>query len=56
LPLAAGIAGDLYVAMTKAIESQLTGLIVSIAMAALLVALWFVWPVMSRRVIKRDYV
>jgi Family of unknown function (DUF6328) len=48
LPLAAGIASNLYVAITKAVESQMTGLIIAIAMAALLIALWFVWPLVSR--------
>jgi hypothetical protein len=54
LPLAAGIASDLYVAIAKAAESQMTGSVIAIAMAALLIALWFVWPLMSRKTINRD--
>ena len=52
VPLAAGIGNDLYVVVTKAVDSSVAGLVIAIAMATLLVALWFVWPLMHREINK----
>jgi hypothetical protein len=48
IPLAAGITADLYVAVTKALNSAAAGLVFATATAALLVTLWFVRPLMKR--------
>jgi hypothetical protein len=49
IPLAAGIAGDLYVAVTKALSSPAIGAAISAAAAMLLTGLWFVYPLVLRR-------
>jgi hypothetical protein len=48
VPLAAGIIGDLYVAVTKALESPLIGAAAAIAAGLVLVTLWFVQPLILR--------
>jgi Family of unknown function (DUF6328) len=53
IPLAAGITGDLYVAVTKALESAAAGAVLAISIAALLVTLWFIQPLMHRNSIGR---
>ena len=53
IPLAAGITGDLYVAVTKALDSAAAGAVLAIATAALLVTLWFIRPMMHRNSIGR---
>lgn len=53
IPLAAGITGDLYVAVTKALNSAAAGAVLAIATAALLVTLWFIRPLIHRKSIGR---
>jgi hypothetical protein len=48
IPLAAGITGDLYVALTKALDSAVAGTVLAAAIAVCLIALWFVRPLMLR--------
>jgi hypothetical protein len=48
VPLAIGIAGDLYVAVTKAFEAQSAGIAAALAAAVVLAGLWFVQPLMLR--------
>jgi len=48
VPLAAGIASDLYVAVTKALDSAVAGTALATAIAALLITLWFIRPLMHR--------
>ena len=49
VPLAAGLALDLYVGVTKALESEALGLAVGIAGVAVLIGLWFVIPFATRK-------
>jgi hypothetical protein len=49
LPLAAGITGDLYVAVTKAVESPPVGAAVAFFAAAILLVLWYVQPYLLRQ-------
>lgn len=49
LPLAAGIAGDLYVATSKALQSSAAGAALAAGAAAILLVLWYVQPLMLRR-------
>ena len=49
IPLAAGITGGLYVAVTKALDSAAAGAVLAIAIAALLIMLWFIRPLMHRK-------
>ena len=53
IPLAAGITADLYVAVTKALNSATAGVVFATATAALLVTLWFVRPLMHRNSIDK---
>jgi Family of unknown function (DUF6328) len=53
LPLAVGITADLYVAATKALYSEAAGAALAIAVAALLITLWFIRPLMHRNSIDR---
>jgi hypothetical protein len=48
IPLALGIAGDLYVATSKASESPALGGVLALGGLAVLVALWYVLPVVTR--------
>jgi hypothetical protein len=48
LPLAAGITSDLYVAVTKALDSAAAGAVLATVTVALLVTLWFIRPLMHR--------
>ena len=48
VPLGAGLVGDLYVAVTKALDSPSLGLALALAAFAMLVALWLVHPLMLR--------
>jgi hypothetical protein len=48
LPIAAGIAGDLYVAVAKATESTSVGMTASGVGAILLLLLWYVQPLLLR--------
>jgi hypothetical protein len=48
LPLAAGIALDLYVAVTKAVDSSTIGATIAGAAAVILLALWYVQPLILR--------
>jgi uncharacterized protein DUF6328 len=48
VPLAAGIAGDLYVAVTKAFEMPAAGIAAALAAAVILAGLWFVQPLLLR--------
>jgi hypothetical protein len=49
VPLAAGIAGDIYVAVTKALNWPQAGIVVAAATAALLAGLWLIYPALLRR-------
>jgi hypothetical protein len=49
VPLAAGIAGDIYVAVTKALNWPQAGILVAAATAALLAGLWLIYPALLRR-------
>jgi hypothetical protein len=49
LPLAAGIAGDIYVAVTKALNWPQAGTLIATATAALLAGLWIGYPFLLRR-------
>jgi hypothetical protein len=49
IPLAAGIAGDLYVAVTKALSAPAIGAAIAVAAGLLLAGLWFVYPILLRR-------
>jgi hypothetical protein len=49
LPLAAGIAGDIYVAVTKTLDWPQAGTLVATATGALLAGLWIVYPFLLRR-------
>jgi len=49
VPLGAGIVGDLYVAVAKALDAPATGAAVAFGAAAVLVALWLVHPLLLRR-------
>jgi hypothetical protein len=53
IPLAAGITSDLYVAVTKALNSAAAGAVLAMATAALLVTLWFIRPLMHRSLVGR---
>lgn len=48
VPLAAGIAADMYVAVSKAVAASDVGLGVALAVAAMLAILWFIQPVLLR--------
>jgi hypothetical protein len=48
LPLAAGIAGDFYVAIAKALDSQPIGMALALVAAATLIGLWFIYPLVLR--------
>jgi hypothetical protein len=48
VPLAGGIAGDLYVAVTKAFDTPRAGMAAAAAAAVVLVGLWFVQPLLLR--------
>ena len=48
VPLAGGIVGDLYVAVTKALSRQAIGAAVAVAAIAVLATLWFVHPLLLR--------
>jgi len=48
VPLGAGLVGDLYVAVTKALDRPSLGLALALAAFAMLVALWLVHPLMLR--------
>jgi hypothetical protein len=49
IPLAAGIAGDIYVAVSKALNWPQAGTLVAIATAALLAGMWIIYPFWLRR-------
>ena len=48
LPLAAGIAADLYVAVAKALDSSAIGIVLALMAAAILLSLWFIFPLILR--------
>lgn len=48
VPLACGIVGDLYVATTRALESTPWAIAVSAGATAILLTLWFAYPLMLR--------
>jgi uncharacterized protein DUF6328 len=48
IPLALGIALDLYVAISKASESALLGMILALSMLAILASLWYGYPLYLR--------
>jgi len=48
VPLAGGIAGDLYVAVTKAFDTSGAGTAAALAAGIVLVGLWFVQPLLLR--------
>jgi len=48
VPLAIGIAGDLYVASAKAAESRVLGATIALAAFLILVGLWYVLPLLIR--------
>lgn len=48
VPLAGGIVGDLYVAVTKALEQPAIGAAVAAATFAVLAVLWFIHPLLLR--------
>jgi hypothetical protein len=49
VPLAGGIAGDIYVAVTKALNWPQAGILTAAATAALLAGLWLIYPALLRR-------
>jgi hypothetical protein len=49
LPLAIGIATDIYVAIGKAVESQKVGTAAGVAAICVLLILWYVQPLLIRR-------
>jgi len=49
VPLAAGIAGDIYVAVTRALEWPRAGALAAAATAALLAGMWLIYPLLLRR-------
>jgi Family of unknown function (DUF6328) len=53
VPLAIGIAGDLYVASTKAAESSVLGTVLALVAFATLATLWYVLPLLIRARSKR---
>lgn len=48
VPLAAGIALDLYVAAAKATGSFLIGTVIAVSAAAVMMGLWFAYPIVRR--------
>jgi hypothetical protein len=48
IPLAIGIALDLYVALARALDSWTTGALIAGAIGLILVILWFVHPLLIR--------
>jgi hypothetical protein len=48
VPLAGGIALDLYVAAAKATESFLIGTVIAVSAAAVMIGLWFAYPIARR--------
>jgi hypothetical protein len=48
VPLAAGIAGDIYVAVAKALGWSRAGTLAAVATAVLLAVLWIIYPVLLR--------
>jgi hypothetical protein len=48
VPLGAGIVGDLYVAVAKALDHPAIGAAVAVAAFVILAALWFVYPLLLR--------
>jgi len=48
-PLAIGVSADIYVAFLKATESGLVAATASLALFAVLIALWFAYPLLRRR-------
>jgi hypothetical protein len=49
VPLAAGIAGDVYVAVGKIAETQVLGIAAALAVMVVLIALWYAQPYLLRR-------
>jgi hypothetical protein len=49
VPLAAGIAGDIYVAVTKALDWPRAGALVAAVTALLLAGMWLIYPALLRR-------
>jgi hypothetical protein len=48
VPLGGGIVGDLYVAVTKALDAPAIGAAVALGVAAVLIALWLIHPLLLR--------
>jgi hypothetical protein len=48
VPLGAGIVGDLYVAVARALDSSATAVAIALGAAAVLIALWLVHPLLLR--------
>jgi hypothetical protein len=48
VPLAAGIAGDIYVAVAKALDWSRAGTLAAVATAVLLAVLWIIYPILLR--------
>jgi hypothetical protein len=48
LPLSLGIAGDIYVAVRHSLDSATLGLGAGLLIAALLLAIWYAWPLLLR--------
>jgi hypothetical protein len=48
VPLGGGIVGDLYVAVTKALDTPAIGAAVALGVAAVLIALWLIHPLLLR--------
>ena len=53
LPLAIGIAGDIYVAVEKAVESSALGYAAGMAAICILLFLWYVQPLIIRTRLQR---
>ena len=53
LPLAIGMAADMYVAIEKAIDAFVPALIVSISTAVVLLGFWYVYPLVRRYQLQR---
>jgi hypothetical protein len=49
VPLALGLAGDVYVVLAKTAESAAVGTAAGLAVLALLIGLWHVFPLLARR-------
>jgi hypothetical protein len=48
LPLGLGIAGDVYVAVGHSLDNEALGIVAALGILALLLSIWYVWPLLVR--------